>query len=413
MTESRIQVGISDDYLNTNKITTSAGKVHNEIVELYSFESTVNTTTDILAASATFTGDWEQNNQPDFMVSLKTDVAGTLYVDFSNDGVNADSTFPVAGFEVAAGIHEFHTGVKGPRYFRVRFVNHATDQTYLRLYTYYGTFRASNTPLNQSLGLDTDGQSTRPTDFQDEVRRGLRNGVVGWTKFGYRDSIANNVESCIWAATPALPTFLTAASTFTIAYDGTSGGTTDGAGTTGATQLYIYYIDSAGLPAISAHTLGTDGSDETSFSGLGINRAVVAANGGLTYNASEITITATTGGSVQAVIPATGSVTQQAIFFTGSNQTAVAPWLHIEVISSNKAKTVALRGYVWNRQFNTRFEVYRGSIDTSLTLEKDVPDPIKFQLNATDVLYFTVTSTGGSGTLDAVCRFSLNQYDIT
>jgi hypothetical protein len=33
MTESRIQVGASQDYLNTNKITTGAGEVQNEIVE--------------------------------------------------------------------------------------------------------------------------------------------------------------------------------------------------------------------------------------------------------------------------------------------------------------------------------------------------------------------------------------------
>jgi len=413
MTDSKIQVGISDDYLNSNLVETDAGLVHNEVVELYSFESVGNTSTTPLSASATFTGAWEQNEQPDVMVSMKTDVGGTLYFDFSNDGINSDSTFPVAGFEAAAGIHEFHTAVKGPRYFRLRFVNNGTDQTYMRLYTYYGTFRESNTPLNQSIGRDADGASTRPTDFQDEVRRGLRSGVTGWNKFGYRDSISNGTESCIWAATPAIPTFLTTASTFTISYDGTAGGSTDGAGTTGATQLYIYYIDANGLPAIAPHTLGTDGSDVTTFSGLGINRAVVSASGSADYNVSDITITATTGGSVQAIIPAEGSVTQQAIFFTGSNHVATAPFLFIKVISSNKAKEVALRGYVWNRQFETRYEIYRGNIDTSISLETTITDPIKFNLSATDVLYFTVNPSGGSGTLDAICRFSLNQYQIT
>lgn len=371
-----------------------------------------NTTTTPLAADATFTGDWETNSFSEVMVSCKTDGASTLYFDFSNDMTNVD-TFPVQGFAVAANIHEFHIAVKGPRYFRLRLVNGSDAQTFLRLYTYFGTFRAANTPLNQGIGLDSDAAGTRPTDFQDEVRRGLRSGVTGWTKFGYRNSISNDTESCIWAATPALPTFLLTASTFTIAYDGTSGGSTDGAGTNGATQMYIYYIDAAGLPAIGAHTLGTDGSDVTTFSGLGINRAVVSASGSDNFNASDITITATTGGSVQAIIPAEGSVTQQAIFFTGANHTGIAPWLHIEVISSNKAKTVEVKGYVFNRQFETRYEVYRGSIDTSVNLEKDVPDPIKFQLNATDILYFTVNSSGGSGTIDADCRFSLNEYQLT
>lgn len=408
MTESRIQVGASQDYLNTNKITTSAGEVHNEIVELYSFESTGNTTTDILAASATFTGAWEQNSQPDAMVSMKTDVEGTLYFDFSNDGVNSDSTFPVAGFEVTAGIHEFHTAVKGPRYFRVRLVNHATDQTYLRLYTYYGTFRSSNTPLNQAIGRDADGSSTRPTGFQDEVIRGLRSGVSSWNKFGYREALTDGTEQVIWAASPNDFTIITTASTFTITYNNT----TDGLGTTGALSLVIYYLDADGNQALAVHTLGNTGSDVTSFTGLGINRAAVNLNGGLTYNANDITITATTGGSVQAVIPALGSVTQQMIFHTGFNQTAAAALLYFKAVSSNKAKTIDLRGYSYSRLVGSRYEVYRDSIDTSVTLEATLTDPMRFRLNAQDVLYFTAQSSGGGqGAADIVGRFSLNLYD--
>ena len=386
--------------------------VHREAVYMGGILDAQNTTTTALGASETYTGAWVR--VPDgMMVSCKSDTAGTLYFDFSNDAVLAD-TFPVNGFKVAANIHEYHNAKVGGRYARVRFVNGTDAQSSFRIYTYHTPFANGNALLNQSIGLDSDAIINRPTDFQDEVRRGLRSGVTGWTKFGYRNTIANGVESCIWAGTNAIPTFLTTASTFTISYDGTSGGSTDGAGTTGSTQLYIYYIDSDGLPAIAAHTLGTDGSDVTSFSGLGINRAIVSANGGLTYNANDISITATTGGSQQAFIPALGSVTQQSFFFTGSNHTAIAPWMHIEVISSSKAKTVEVKGYVWNRQFDTRFEVYRGNIDTAVQLEKEIHDPIRFQLNPTDVLYFTVNASGGAGgTIDADCRFSLNQYDIT
>lgn len=81
---------------------------------------------------------------------------------------------------------------------------------------------------------------------------------------------------------------------------------TDGAGggATGATQLYFFYIDSNGLPAEAAHTLGSDGSDTTAFSGLGINRIAVLASGSNDTNVNDITITATTGGSNQAQIAA-------------------------------------------------------------------------------------------------------------
>lgn len=151
----------------------------------------VNTSTTPLNDGQTFTGQWELNSEPQVMCSMITDQSGTLYFDFSNDGTNADSTFPSSGFSVSAGIHEFHTAVKGPRYFRVRFVNNSgSNQTYLRLYVYYGrNFVPANAPLNQSISLDSDAISVRPTEFQDEVRIGRRPGVTGFTKFAYRDAL--------------------------------------------------------------------------------------------------------------------------------------------------------------------------------------------------------------------------------
>lgn len=119
-----------------------------------------NTTTTALGSGATFTGAWEQNDRPDVMVSCQTDNTGTLYFDFSVNGSDVN-TFPVSGFAVASGIHEFHTAVKGARYFRVRLVNDADAQTYLRLYTYYGQFRQGNAPLNQSIGSDSDATTVK------------------------------------------------------------------------------------------------------------------------------------------------------------------------------------------------------------------------------------------------------------
>jgi len=371
-------------------------------------ESSVNSSTVALGSGATFTGTGEQNDYPDVMVSCQTDNPGTLYFDFSVDGTNW-TTFPTAGFRVASGIHEFHTAVKGPRYFRIRLVNDSGSQSYLRLFVYYGLFRSGNTPNNQSIGLDSDGQSTRPTDYQDEVVRGLRGGVTSWNKFGYRNSLTDGTEQIVWAASPNLPTIITSASTFTIAYNNA----TDGAGRTGALSLVVYYLDADGNQAVAVHTLGSTGSDVTSFSGLGINRVAVNTNGGLTYNANDITVTATTGGSVQAVIPALGSVTQQALFHVGFNQTAAMQLLFFNVSTTNKAKVVALRGYSYSRLVGTRYEIYRDTIDTSTGLERLIVDPIKFRAASRDVIYFTATASGGGAAANIVCRFSLNLYDNT
>jgi len=119
--------------------------------------SSLNTTTTPLSSGSTYTGTWEQNDHPDVLVSCKTDNGGTLYFDFSNDGANAD-TFPTNGFTVTAGIHEFHVAVKGPRYFRVRLVNDIGAQSYLRLYTYYGSWEQGIAPINFSIADDADAK---------------------------------------------------------------------------------------------------------------------------------------------------------------------------------------------------------------------------------------------------------------
>ena len=112
-----------------------------------------NNTTDTLGAGETFTGGWEQNYHDNVAVSCYSDTAGTLYFDFSPDGVNSNQ-FPPNGFNVSAGIHEFHTAVKLPRYFRVRFVNSASVQSEFRLYTYFGDFRQPNAPVGLTISDD-------------------------------------------------------------------------------------------------------------------------------------------------------------------------------------------------------------------------------------------------------------------
>ena len=67
-------------------------------------ESAGNSTTTPLLASTTFTGVAEQNYFDQVGVQLKTDAEGTLYFDFSTDGTNWDSTFPVNGFYINAGV---------------------------------------------------------------------------------------------------------------------------------------------------------------------------------------------------------------------------------------------------------------------------------------------------------------------
>lgn len=123
-------------------------------------QSILNSSITPLASGATYTGTFEKNNHSDVGVSCQTDNGGTLYFDFSPDSSNVN-TFPTNGFTVASGIHEFHIARKLGRYFRVRLVNNTGAQSYLRLYTYYGTFGQPSLPLNQSISSDNDASIVR------------------------------------------------------------------------------------------------------------------------------------------------------------------------------------------------------------------------------------------------------------
>jgi len=123
--------------------------------------SATNNSTTPLAAGATFTGTAEQNQFPDVYVSCITDQAGTLFFDFSNDGTNWN-VFPPAGFTLTAGVHEAHKALKAGRYFRARVTNTSgSNQTYLRLYTYFGVFDQLTSPLNFAPNDDTDAITTK------------------------------------------------------------------------------------------------------------------------------------------------------------------------------------------------------------------------------------------------------------
>ena len=403
------KLAYSDDQGNIIDVTSS-----NPLPTGSGSESTDNTTIIPLTGGATFTGVGEQNFYPQVGVFCFSDTEGTMYFDWSVNGTDWHQ-FPVAGFSCSANIPAFHTAVKLGRHFRVRFVNGSSAQSTFRLTTYFGAdFVPSNSPYNQPIELDSDSLAVRGNNFYDEIARGLRGGVIKWNKFGYNPDIdIADGEVPIWDSVVNTFTPLASPETFDISYDGTSGGTTDGAGTTGAIQLTFYYIDANGSEAISIHNLGTDGTDTTSFSGYGINRVTVSISGSANKNVSVISVTATTSTTVQATIPAGGSVTQQMIFFVAHDRTANAKFLWINVVKvsvGGQEPVIRVKGYVYNRIIDTTFEVFRGNLDAAHSSEMTISDPVGFTLGSQDVLYF-VADTDKDNT-EVTGRISIISYAI-
>lgn len=113
-----------------------------------------------LSASATFIGISEEAiNYESVVVACKTDQVGNLYIDFSPDGSNWDSSL---SFSVAASTNEVHRVTVTRRYFRVRFINTSVNtQSYFRLQTTLGNFKTLTSSLNSNLQNDADGLVTR------------------------------------------------------------------------------------------------------------------------------------------------------------------------------------------------------------------------------------------------------------
>jgi len=160
--------------------------------------STVNTTTIPLNAGATFTGTAELNSSSDVMVVCKTDQNGTIYMDFSIDGTNWDSTisFPYS----TTAINPPHVLVKANRYFRVRFANtSASNQTYIRLACYFGSFNKLTSTLNSAIPQTFDAFVTRPIDFNLMVAKNLYQGHQATLKDGFNlDIDTGTVPEDIW-----------------------------------------------------------------------------------------------------------------------------------------------------------------------------------------------------------------------
>lgn len=118
----------------TGAVTVTSGLV--DVAKLRGLVSTSNSTAVLLAANATFTGgyetvrDWHQVS-----VVVLADVAGTLHVDWSTDGVGAAESTET--YAVSAGVPLPVFRSPQAEYVRVRYVNGGTQQGSFALQTIY------------------------------------------------------------------------------------------------------------------------------------------------------------------------------------------------------------------------------------------------------------------------------------
>lgn len=363
--------------------------------------STGNTFDLPIIGGATFTGIGELNDYPSVMVQVSTDQIGILYIEFSQDNVNWDTSL---SFQYnTSRINPPHIFEKGQRYFRVRFTNSSvTDQTYFRLNTTYGSFEKLTAPINGTLAENFDAIVVRPTDYNSEVAMGKRQGRKTWNKWGFNDDVDTGSEEILasWGGTVDLPTTSETIDFVSTSVNDTSGGT-------GMNSVVIYGIDSNREELIEVLTLNGTTPVTSVNTFYGVNRLAPFLCGTSQQNEGTVTGTQSTSSKIIGQIPLGLCSTQQCIFYVQNNHQFLLSNVIINIIKltgGGGQPEVTIRGYVFSPVANANIQVYKKKMDTQRENTIDDLFSQPFPITEDSILYFTAETDTNNTSVDV--RFS-------
>lgn len=359
-------------------------------------------TTDPLDNGETYTSAWvDTKGHSGVKLAVKTDQDGTYTVQWSPDGVNADST--LTRYYRTAQIEPPHKFENMRRYVRVTFTNNSgSNQTYLRFQVMLtNSSGLLNIPIDGTMSQDYDAIATRPTEYNSEVALGRRQGHSLWNKFGYNNDVDVGTE--VIASFGGTFTPLTTATTLTIASSSTADDG-DPAGT-GCNSIVVYGIDANRDEQTEVITLNGTTNVVTTSTWLGINRVAIHLCGSGQVNAGTITITATTGGSTMAEMPAGEGVTQQCIFHVPRNTQFITEWLRVNTLKqAAQDPAVTVKFWVFSPISNGKQEVYKVDIDTAVTNDISEDPNLPFPITEQCVVWLEATTDKADTIINA--RFS-------
>ncbi len=141
-----------------------------------------NSSSKVLGGSETFTGKYvDISSYSSISILGSSDVVGTLYCDFSIDGVTAERTLQLSGGDTTD--YGVHTLIPVSRYFRIRVVNGVTAQGAMSVQTLYST--------EARISLPTSRNNQELKDYSNVLN--TRSILVGETSGGVYKNIS--VES--------------------------------------------------------------------------------------------------------------------------------------------------------------------------------------------------------------------------
>jgi hypothetical protein len=199
-----------------------------------------NSSTALLLANATFTGAFENVLQyQEISCFCTSDVGGTLYLDFSVDGINILSTFSF----VSTG-STFFRAPSTQAYARIRYINGATLQTQFTLTTIYRPVAGgvAQLPFSSSL-IDVSLASNTKTVLFGKNAGGTYVMVPTDTDTGLRitGSLGTSLNKTTILKTGTLTTVATTVDQVVLTYTVTTGKT-----------LYLQYVDLSAAQTVPA-----------------------------------------------------------------------------------------------------------------------------------------------------------------
>jgi hypothetical protein len=375
---------------STSQIEDDVGSIEDQ---LSTGVSAANSSTSTLNASATFTGTWvDVSTYTSITVAVKTDQDGSFTIQFSPDGVNADST--LTRYYRTGQIEAPHRFTITRQYARVTFTNDsASNQTYFRLQTILGNQIDLNAPMDSTLAQDFDAVCVRPTDFHTEVALGRRQGQETWNKFGYNLDLGTaGTQKVIAEFSAGALSYITTAETMDIV--SSSANDTNSSGT-GARSVRIWGVGANWVNQTEDITLNGTSTVTTTKTWIGINRVSVTLAGSGAKNDGKLTVTGnTTTGTTFATVPASQGTTQQCIFYVPAGYQFLAEWLYLSArkTSGGAKPEIDYFGYVYSAVSNAEYEIYRDTIDIGVQQHIDVTPPTPFVVGEQSILWFTAES---------------------
>jgi len=302
--------------------------------------SRFNNTNDALNNGQSFIGTFEDCSQyACITLACYTDKSGILYIDFSVDGVNVDSTLT---FNVAATTNEVHRVTVTRKFFRLRFYNNSGEnQTYLRVQSMLGSYPNLSSPFNLTAQQDADATLVKSISDELLISSGLISGYTVVQKFGRNGDIDTaSVPEDIWNGGGVYAGFPTGSPE---EFEVFSSSASD----TGV--LMFTYLPTTTSTEYLTHTVTLQGTTpvSTGITGYRMHTANYASGSSTTFNVGTITIRhKVTTANIFCVMPIGRSQTNVASYTVPFGHTAKIVRLFARVIGSTSG---TVDGALWVR----------------------------------------------------------------